>query len=119
MQNSLLILLVLCLLLGCQTSQQAAAIAPAPIKPLTFQGTFTSTKGVKTPLSCYCYDGGYLKTTAGATIAICLDGLNAQINCNMLQVNGSYLTKRNDPEPGSACSQGEMEYFQVTAYECK
>lgn len=130
MWSRFLIIIASCLFWTCQTSQSVIdsksdketntiSSASQNAKVNTFRGKFRSTQGIKTAISCYCDNGGYLKTEAGETIAICLDGIKAAVSCEILEVKGQYITKSNDPEPENPCSQGQMEIFMVSSYQCK
>ena len=84
----------------------------------TFTGTFKSTKGVMKPISCYCYNSGFLTTSDNQEIAVCFDNENIDITCESITIKGYFKKLINNPEPTSPCPKGEMEIFMVTAYEC-
>ena len=101
-------------------------MATKPTKPivsaektetLTLKGTFKSTKGVMTALSCYCFNGGYLADNNGQEVALCFDE-DKNIPCNRITVTGYYTTQTNTPEPTSPCPKGEARYFKVISLDC-
>lgn len=129
MKNSFLIIIVFCLFWSCQASQQASTSksqndtsTPSSVSLSneigTFKGEFKSTQGVKTELSCYCGNGGYLTTETGETISICFDAITLSSDCNAIEVKGTYIMKSNDPEPSNPCSKGTMKIFKVQSYQC-
>jgi hypothetical protein len=90
-----------------------------PSEPtITLEGTFESKQGVMTPLSCYCYNSGYLTTATKKQIALCFDNDSDNTDCKTIRVTGFYTTVKNNPEPTSPCKQGEMSYFKVVRFKC-
>lgn len=90
-----------------------------PSEPtITINGTFESKQGVMTPLSCYCFNGGFLTTSDDKHIPVCFENNNNIINCQALSVTGFYKTVKNNPEPTSPCPKGEMTYFRVIRFKC-
>lgn len=126
MFHRLFIYTLCCLLFSCQGTKitNSGGSPPSPIgtekdKATTLKGVFRSSKGVKDPLSCYCFDGGYLTTTTGESFAVCFDNLRTSPDCESVELSGSFLIKSNDPEPGSVCAKGEMKIFKVTTFQCR
>jgi hypothetical protein len=87
-------------------------------KTLTLSGTFTSTAGVMTPLSCYCGNSGTVTTTTGKAIEVCFENTQAAITCGSIRVKGYYVTKTNAPAPSNPCPKGTRTYFKVLAHTC-
>ncbi len=85
---------------------------------ITLSGTFESKQGVMTPLSCYCFNGGFLTTSDAKSIPVCFDNEANNMDCKKIRVTGYYKTMTNNPEPTSPCPKGEMTYFGVVSYTC-
>lgn len=86
----------------------------------TFTGDYQSSKGVMTPLSCYCSDGGTLTVSEDEKIKVCFDGLKEKPeDCQKITVTGHYETLANDPEETSPCPKGTMQVFVVEKFTCK
>lgn len=88
-------------------------------KSITIEGKFRSVKGVMDPLSCYCYNAGYLTTESGEKIDICIEDDDKNIVCENIVVTGYYTTKKNAPEDASPCPAGERKVFIMKSYKCK
>ena len=92
----------------------------------TIEGTFSSTRGVMKPISCYCFDGGYITTAAGDEIAVCFEGKEMEdasrnsekFTCNRIKVTGIYVEKTRAPENDSPCPAGTIRYLKVSKFEC-
>ena len=82
-----------------------------------FQGKFYSTKGIMDPLSCYCYNSGYLMED-GKRIPLCFDKGQMEAECKSVKVNGFYKTIKIDPEKTNPCPAGSKQVFMVQKYEC-
>jgi len=84
------------------------------------EGAFRSVRGVLVILSCYCLNGGYLKIDEKREENLCFDGVtDEEITCKTIFVRGHHVTKTITQDKLSPCMAGEMEYFQVTSYECR
>lgn len=90
-----------------------------PQKPTaeTLKGIFRSTKGVMAPLSCVCYNGGYL-SVGKQEMAICFAD-DVAIECQIIEVSGKYLTKEMGGGENNPCPTGQMTYLMVDTYKCK
>lgn len=130
MYYRLFISMAFCLLVSCQASQQAVSSQNSPDSPAqtsgaqngeltTLKGVFRSSRAVKDPLSCFCFDGGYLTTSTGESFAICFDNLRSSPDCESIELSGNFSIITNEPEPGSACAKGEMKIFRVTTFRCE
>jgi len=109
---------------GCFYSNQDSQEISEDIKNIpkqyeSLQGTYKSVMGVMDPLSCYCFNGGYLTTQSGKEIPICFENSEVEIECDYLLIEGNYITKKIDHDSTNPCSAGEMTLFYVTSYECK
>jgi hypothetical protein len=85
---------------------------------ITLEGVFESKQRVMTTLSCYCFNSGYLTTSAKKQIPICFENNSDNIDCKTIRVTGFYTTVKNNPEPTSPCTQGDMTYFKVVDFKC-
>ena len=95
-----------------------AACSHRPYKSLS--GQYHSKKGVKSPVSCYCFHGGYLTTEGGERIAVCFqDEKKSDIPCDTVSLQGYYETKSISPAANSPCPAGEMKLFYVVSYSCE
>lgn len=81
------------------------------------KGIFRSTKGVMDPLSCVCYNSGYL-TVGGEEIAICFAD-DANIACEKVEVSGKYINSTPKYSKTNPCPQTEIRYFMVEKYHCQ
>jgi hypothetical protein len=96
-------------------------------KPVTVEGSFSSTRGVMQSLSCYCYDAGYIQTDEGKSIPVCFENdelskaseANSDFQCARLKVKGVYVTKTIPQTDNSPCPAGTMTYLKVLDWECK
>lgn len=90
-----------------------------PQKPTveTLKGSFRSTKGVMAPLSCVCYNGGYL-SVGKQEIAICFAD-ETDIKCKTIEVSGKYVTKKLGGGGNNPCPTGQMTYLMVDTYKCQ
>jgi len=113
MKSSYLFIGILCLSLFSCRSAKKASEKTAVQEIITVSGMFKSIKGVKDPLSCFCYNGGYLKTK-DKTIAICFEDENISFECEEIEVGGIFETKKIKPKKGDVCSAGEMQLLRVS-----
>ncbi|MES2554773.1 MAG: hypothetical protein V4604_01405 [Bacteroidota bacterium] len=103
-----------------KTKSEAKPKAPKAPKKETLTGTYQSKRGVMTPLSCYCSDGGMLSTGGETEIKVCFDKLDKKPkDCQKISVTGHYETLANDPEETSPCPKGIMTVFVVEKFKCK
>ena len=116
MKKILFLLLFLSFSMACSMPTKPI-IAAEKTETLTLKGTFKSTKGVMTALSCYCFNGGYLTDNNGQEVALCFED-DKNIPCNRIAVTGYYTTQTNTPEPTSPCPKGEARYFKVISLDC-
>jgi len=84
----------------------------------TFEGTFKSVKGVMDPLSCYCYNSGYLTTDSGEIIPICFNNEDIDIKCDRIKVTGVYMVIVLEENLQTPCPAGSKNIFMVESYEC-
>ena len=99
-------------LFSCRSAKKAGEKTQKK-ETITVSGMFKSIKGVKDPLSCYCYSGGYLETK-GKTIAVCFEDENLSFDCEEVELSGFYETKKIKPKKGDVCSAGEMQLLRVS-----
>lgn len=86
---------------------------------ITLKGVYQSVKGVKDPLSCYCFNAGYLITTESKnSVPICFKNNDEEINCINIVVTGYYGKKKINPEPTNPCASGELNIFYASSYKC-
>jgi hypothetical protein len=71
------------------------------------------------PLSCYCYNGGYITTSSNEKIPICFSNDDEDVPCKNLEVSGNYKSIKIQPDSNNPCPSGEMNIFFVTKYTCK
>lgn len=81
------------------------------------RGEFHSLKGVKNPVSCFCYNGGYLLTAKGERIEVCLPEDLSIKNAKQITVQGHFKTFTNDAGTESPCSDSERRIFSVESFE--
>ncbi|MCB0608011.1 MAG: hypothetical protein H6562_05055 [Lewinellaceae bacterium] len=119
MKNRLLLAccgaLVVCNLLpGCS----GATRPDSADGPVALTGQFRSVKGVMDPLSCYCFNAGYLTLENGEEIPVCLKTDQEEVACAKIRVEGRFISRVNRPEPSSPCPAEEKRYFQVERMTC-
>ncbi|ASS48689.1 MAG: hypothetical protein A3D31_06950 [Candidatus Fluviicola riflensis] len=118
------VLLNIVFLSGCATAQTSAKTKtdskPEVKQQQTFEGDYQSSRGVMTPLSCYCSDGGTLTVTEDEKIKVCFDGLKEKPDdCTKISVTGQFQTVANEPEETNPCPKGTMKVFVVESFKCK
>jgi hypothetical protein len=122
--NILLFLTFLVLVFCCPNSVLAQKkSAKQATQAISLEGTFVSTSGVMTPLSCYCGNGGKLTTAKNEEIKLCFDDMKQNKEqdlaaCKTIKVKGYYIEKANNPEPTNPCPKGVMRYFKVISVTC-
>lgn len=83
----------------------------------TISGDFENMKGVKSPISCYCSDSGYIEYK-GENIPICFTNA-VEIGCEKISITGKFeVTDRVLNSPQNSCPNGKMKIFFVSSYEC-
>jgi len=85
----------------------------------TLKGRFKSVRGVMDPLSCYCYNAGYLITADNQEIPLCFPNDDEEISCENIEVTGFYKEKTIKPESTSPCPAGTKKLFYVSSHKCK
>ncbi|MGB1204306.1 MAG: protease inhibitor I42 family protein [Chitinophagales bacterium] len=113
MKSSYFFIGIFCLSLFSCRSAKKASEKPQIKEIITAAGMFKSIKGVKDPLSCYCFNGGYLKTK-DKTIAVCFEDENLSLDCEIIEVTGFFETKNLRVEKGNPCSAGSMQLLRVS-----
>lgn len=113
-----LLCLSLLLLIACTPKARRTATSGQAARVL--EGSFRSIKGVQDPLSCYCYNAGYLTTAEGERFALCFaDDQEQPIGCETLRVTALQTTKTIDPPASSPCSAGTLTVFAVRSFSCE
>lgn len=118
--------LLSCLLLtSCSTgkkviseSDDLVADSPPPVVTTTIQGSYKSTKGIMTKLSCYCSNGGTITTESGKEFLICFSENIEVPNCDNLTVTGNFTMKELQSEESSPCPSGQIRYLKVKDFKC-
>lgn len=91
-----------------------------PANQQTIDGTYKSTVGVQTKLSCYCGNGGTLTTPEGKEILVCFESEKNKVeNCENMTVVGSFVLRKLESELGNPCPTGSMTFLNVTSYTCE
>lgn len=80
----------------------------------TITGSFRSVSGVMNELSCYCSNGGYVKTADGTELAVCFKPEEVVPSCDKITVTG-YMTSKSIQSNG-ACPAGIMGFLKVQEY---
>jgi hypothetical protein len=94
---------------------------------VTIEGTYESVRGVMKPLSCYCFDAGYVTTANGDEIAVCFEKneleeaskASEKWSCDRIKVTGTYVEKTISSSPDSPCPAGTKRYLKVSKFECQ
>ena len=102
---------------SCKTPQPQPT--PEPNQPeTTLTGTFENKRGVMDPLSCFCFNCGYVTTAKGERVAVCIAEENFDINCKKALLKGKYVTVKQESDPNGVCSGGTMTYFEASSVTC-
>jgi len=116
----MIILMTLVNLSACKSSKKASKSADttttqAPkLSEEAIVGTFESNKGVKTTLSCFCYNSGILQTDKGESINICLPNDNMFVDCETaVRMKGSYDSITIEEDEAGNCRAGTLKFFIV------
>ncbi|MBP6640824.1 MAG: hypothetical protein KA293_11055 [Bacteroidia bacterium] len=123
------LLMVTCLMAWSQNTKSVttpAAPAAVATKSVTFKGEFRSYRGVMQTLSCHCFDGGVLTTSAGKEIKVCFEKgeledyqrANEKMECNRIQVTGKMVSHTIAPSNQDVCSPGTITYLKVKSFKC-
>lgn len=107
--------MVCSLLPGCSGATRSDSAAG----PVVLTGQFRSVKGVMDPLSCYCFNAGYLTLENGEEIPVCLKTDQEEAPCANIRVEGNFVNRKNQPEPTSPCPAEEKRYFQIEKITCQ
>ena len=113
-------LLSMILILSCSASCRApqTPTTAQSAKTTTLSGSFESKRGVMVALSCFCYNGGYLNTSSGEEIAICIADDKAEVSCKSPTFTGEYVTVTQAKDANGVCPGGTMTYFKATLVRC-
>ncbi len=84
------------------------------VEQKTITGSFRSVQGVMNELSCYCSNGGYVKTADGTEVAVCFKSEVVVPSCDKITVTG-YMTSKSIQSNG-ACPAGIMGFLKVQEY---
>lgn len=96
-------------------------------EPTTVRGSFHSTRGVMDPLSCHCFDGGYLTLDDGEKVAVCfengeLEAAEAKAEkgmaCTELEVTGEMVEHTQADNGVGPCPGGTVHYLRVASFKC-
>lgn len=79
-------------------------------------GKFYDKTGVMDPISCFCFNGGYIETNQSKT-PICFE-TEITTDCKTIKVTGNFKTKTNNPEPTNSCTVQTKNIFYAKSFEC-
>lgn len=105
------------LFLGIVSTACSRKMATGPL--FSYVGEFRSVAGVMDPLSCYCFNGGYLLTSEGNEIAICLTDQMTLPECTSVRVTGSFNVQQRSSGPMDPCPAGERRILKATRIGCR
>lgn len=85
---------------------------------VTLSGDYESVTGRMNPLSCYCYNGGYLSFGKGNVESVCFDDLGegTEVKDGFITVTGYYKTLTHTSTPHDPCPEGTQTVLVVTSY---
>lgn len=86
---------------------------------LTYVGAYTSIRGVKDPLSCFCSDGGYIDACGGNRVPLCFEGEGPPPDCRSIEVRGHYVDGVPESDPSSPCPDETFRYLLVEEWHCR
>jgi hypothetical protein len=84
------------------------------VEQTTITGSYRSVNGVMDNLSCYCSNGGYVKTANGTEIEVCFKSEDLVPSCDKLTVTG-YMTSKSI-ESNGVCPSGMQAFIRVQEY---
>ncbi len=117
MKKAIAIILVLFVgFTGC--SQTKETTQQNDTTTLTFSGTYRTVMGVMNPLSCYCYNGGYLTISDDERISISFDDLKMdKVKSGKITVTGHYEEIEHESSAKDPCPGGVRKIFIVESFE--
>lgn len=81
----------------------------------TFIGNYNSVMGVMDPLSCYCYNAGYLEIEENESINVCFEEFEDKVPSGNISVTGYW--KEVKIQSNNACPGGSKYIFYAVSYE--
>ncbi len=85
---------------------------------LSFSGSYRTVMGVMNPLSCYCFNGGYLKISEEEQISISFDELKInKVKSGKITVTGYYEAIEHESSANDPCPGGTRKIFIVESFE--
>ena len=66
-----------------------------------------------------CYHCGYITTSSGEEIAICLPETSVVLYCKTLTIKGKYITVKQEKDPKGVCPGGTMTYLKARSVQCE
>ena len=120
MKHVFVFILALSLLCSASCKSQQTKAAPKMGEPeeTTLTGSLENKRGVMDALSCFCYNCGYVTTSKGERIAVCIADENITIDCKRVLLKGKYVTVKKEKDPNGVCSGGTMTYFEASLVSC-
>lgn len=85
--------------------------------PQTFTGEYRSIAGVMDPLSCYCYNGGYLVYGKDEAVKVCFDKFDKKIENGRITVRGRFEKITHKSNPDNPCPGDSEMIFIVDSYD--
>ena len=84
----------------------------------TFSGNYSSVMGRMDPLSCYCYNGGYLTSENEEVVKICFDNMDiSKVKNGKITVSGHFEKITHESTPMDPCPAGTRNIFIVKHYQ--
>jgi hypothetical protein len=105
-------------LFACHSSKKQTTTKAEKSDEISLTGSFESKKGVMVSLSCYCYNCGYLTTSDGESVSVCIEDKNTDIDCKKPTLKGKYVTVTKEKDANGVCSGGTITYFMVSSVIC-
>jgi len=85
----------------------------------TYEGVFSSVKGVMNPLSCLCYNSGYLTLDIGEEIMVCFRNEDLNVDCERIVIYGHWEVVDYSASSDNPCpSMNNVDVFYADRFEC-
>jgi hypothetical protein len=85
-------------------------------KSQTLSGDFRSTQGVMQPVSCYCFESGYLQTNT-ERVPLCFPSGTTLPSSGKITVMGNFAEREHKGSDIDPCPSGKMTVFEVKSFK--
>lgn len=107
-----IVFIFIAVLTACAAPKSVSTNAP---KEETLRGDFQNMMGVMQPVSCYCYESGYLQT-ATERVALCFAPNTTVPPSGTITVTGKFTEREHKGGATDPCPSGKMTVFEVIRF---